>query len=113
MELQLRDAETLNFTLYGHNNDNVLSLRPPGEEEEIKKTDDEGLRKAFYCCFPGPSTSESANQSRCLLWLSNQTVLNATTNKEPPLKRTPKGWCQDERAAPCVVSAALLKLERR
>lgn len=96
VELQLRDAETLNFTLYGHNNDNFLRLRPPEEEEveveeeEIKKTDDEGLRKAFYCCFPGPSTSESANQSRCLLWLSNQTVLNATTNKELPLERTPK-----------------------
>ncbi|XP_042341008.1 uncharacterized protein si:dkey-192k22.2 [Plectropomus leopardus] len=99
VELQLRDEETLNLTLYGRNNQSFLHLHPPeeGEEEEDKK-DDEGQRTAFYCCLPVPPTSESANQSRCLLWLANQTVLTATAKEKLPWKRTQKGRCQDERA---------------
>lgn len=94
VELQFRDAETLNLTLYGLSNDNSLHLHPPEEEEEEeeerKKSDDEGQRKAFYCCFPTPSSSESANQSRCVLWLTNQTVLTAIAKERLPWKRTLK-----------------------
>lgn len=92
VELQLRDAETLNLTLYGRNNHSSLHLHPPEEEEEDeeKKREYEGQRKDFYCCLPAPPSSESANQSRCLLWLSNQTVLTATANETLPWKRTEK-----------------------
>lgn len=101
VELQLRDAGTLNLTLYGRSNHSSLHLHPPEEveeEDEEKKREDEGQSKAFYCCLPAPPTSESTNQSRCLLWLSNQTVLTAAAKEKLPWKRTPKGWCQDERA---------------
>ncbi|XP_078020540.1 uncharacterized protein LOC117255593 isoform X2 [Epinephelus lanceolatus] len=89
VELQLRDAETLNLTLYSRSNHSSLHLHPPeeGEEEEEKERDDEGQRKAFYCCLPVPPTSESANQSRCLLWLANQTVLTATAKERLLWKR--------------------------
>ncbi|XP_070777562.1 uncharacterized protein [Enoplosus armatus] len=93
VELQLRDAETLNLTLYGRGNQSSLHLHPPEgeeEEEEEKKKDDEGQKKAFYCCLPAPPTSESANQSRCLLWLANQTVLTATAKETLPWKRPEK-----------------------
>ncbi|XP_070842400.1 uncharacterized protein [Chaetodon trifascialis] len=89
VELQLRDAETLNLTLYSLSNHSFLHLHPPVEEEEEEggnKKDDEGQRKAFYCCLPALSTSESANQNRCLLWLANQTVLTATAKEKPPWK---------------------------
>ncbi|KAM9362780.1 uncharacterized protein ABDE67_010025 [Symphorus nematophorus] len=92
--LQLKDAETLNLTLYGLSNHSSLNLHPPEEEEEEeeeeKKKDDEGQRKAFYCCLPAPPTSESANQSRCLLWFANQTVLTAIPKEKLPWKRTEK-----------------------
>lgn len=109
VELHLTDAETLNLTLYGRNNHSSLHLHPPEEEEEKevveekeeekkKKKDDEGQRKAFYCCFPSLPSSESANQSRCLLWLTNLTVLTAIAKEKLPWERTQKGWCQDKSA---------------
>ncbi|XP_038569421.1 uncharacterized protein LOC119899082 isoform X2 [Micropterus salmoides] len=97
VELQFRDAKTLNLTLYGGSNQSSLLLNLPEEEEEEeedeeeeKNKDDEGQRKAFYCCFPASPTSESANQSRCLLWLANQTVLTATEKGKLPWKRPQK-----------------------
>ncbi|XP_034714854.1 uncharacterized protein si:dkey-192k22.2 isoform X2 [Etheostoma cragini] len=87
VELQLRDAETLNLTLYGSSNHSSLHLHPPEEEKE---EDDKGQRKAFYCCLPVVPTSESTNQSRCLLWLANQTLLTETAKKRLPWKRTQK-----------------------
>nr|XP_020497532.1 uncharacterized protein LOC109989961 [Labrus bergylta] len=92
VEFQLRQEETLNLTLYGHNNLSSLHLHPieGAEEEEEEKDHDEGQLKAFYCCLPVVPKSRSANQSRCLLWLSNQTVLNATAKEELPGKRTEK-----------------------
>ncbi|XP_071359221.1 uncharacterized protein [Trachinotus anak] len=101
VELQLGDAETLNLTLYGHSNHSSLDLHPPEdqeekeqEEEEDKNKVDEG-QKAFYCCLPVLPTSESANQSRCLLWLANQTVSTATAKEKLPWKRTQRDewWC--------------------
>lgn len=95
VELQLSDAETLNLTLYGRTNHTSLHLHPPEEdeeeEEEEERGDDEGPREAVYCCLPFLATSESANQSHCLLGLTNQTVLSATAAKEKlPWKRTLK-----------------------
>ncbi|XP_022614270.1 uncharacterized protein LOC111231455 isoform X1 [Seriola dumerili] len=96
VELQLSDAETLNLTLYGHSNDSSLDLHTPEEqeEEEDKRKGDEG-QKAFYCCLPVLPTSEAANQSRCLLWLANQTVSTATAKEKLPWKRTQRDewWC--------------------
>ncbi|XP_044047095.1 uncharacterized protein LOC122873874 [Siniperca chuatsi] len=86
VELKLRDAETLNLTLYGRSNHSSLNLHPPDEEKE----DDGGKRKAFYCCLPAPPTSESANQSRCLLWLANQTLLTVPAKEKLPWKRPQK-----------------------
>ncbi|XP_035516404.1 uncharacterized protein LOC118327224 [Morone saxatilis] len=92
VELQLRDTETSNLTLYGYSDHSSLHLHPPEEEEEEEeeKKGDEGQGKAFYCCLPVPPTPESANQSRCLLWLSNQTVWTATAKEKLPWKRTEK-----------------------
>ncbi|TDH16173.1 hypothetical protein EPR50_G00016950 [Perca flavescens] len=90
VELQLRDAETLSLTLYGSSNHSSLHLHSPEEEKEEEEEDDEGQRKAFYCCLPVLPTSESANQSRCLLWLANQTLLTETAKKKLPWKRTQK-----------------------
>ncbi|GAA6214702.1 uncharacterized protein LOC108896564 [Lates japonicus] len=91
VELQLNNAKTLNLTLYGRSNYSSLDLHPPEEQEEDKdkRKDDEG-QKAFYCCLPVLPTSESANQSRCLLWLANQTVSTATAKEKLPWKRTQK-----------------------
>ncbi|XP_008276642.1 uncharacterized protein LOC103354855 [Stegastes partitus] len=89
VKLQLGNAETLNLTLYGRSNHSSLHLHPPEEEEE-PKGDDEGQREAFYCCLPLLPTSGTANQSRCLLWLANQTVLTATAKEKLPWKRTQK-----------------------
>ncbi|XP_069386045.1 uncharacterized protein [Paralichthys olivaceus] len=91
VELQLGEAETLNLTLYGPNNSS-LDLHPPEEQEEERdeRKGDKGQR-AFYCCLPDVlPTSESTNQSRCLLWLANQTVSTATAKKRLPWKRTGK-----------------------
>ncbi|XP_047433317.1 uncharacterized protein LOC125003426 [Mugil cephalus] len=101
VEIQLSDAETLNLTLYGHSNHSSLRLHPPEEEEveveEVEevapsreKGDDEGRSEAFFCCLPLLPASESANQSRCLLWLASQTVLTATAKGKLPWKRTEK-----------------------
>ncbi|XP_029290346.1 uncharacterized protein LOC115010069 isoform X2 [Cottoperca gobio] len=91
VNLQLRDAETLNLTLYGRNNHSSLHLHPPEEEdEEEEEKNNVGQRKAFYCCLPAPPTPESANQRRCVLWLANQTVLTATAKEKLPWKRTQK-----------------------
>nr|XP_019955863.1 PREDICTED: uncharacterized protein LOC109637748 [Paralichthys olivaceus] len=93
VELQLGEAETLNLTLYGPNNSS-LDLHPPEEQEEERdeRKGDKGQR-AFYCCLPDVlPTSESTNQSRCLLWLANQTVSTATAKKRLPWKRTGKEW---------------------
>ncbi|XP_040001352.1 uncharacterized protein LOC120799908 isoform X2 [Xiphias gladius] len=91
VELHLGNEDTLNLTLYGHSNYSSLDLHPPEEqeEEEDKKKGDEG-QKAFYCCLPVLPTSESANQSRCLLWLANQTVSTAAAKEKLPWKRTQK-----------------------
>ncbi|CAI5680290.1 unnamed protein product [Oreochromis niloticus] len=88
-ELRLPNAETLNLTLYGRSNQSSLHLYPPEEEEE-EKGGDEGQRKAFYCCLPLLPNSESANQSRCLLWFANQTVWNSTAKEKLPWKRKQK-----------------------
>ncbi|XP_062285451.1 uncharacterized protein si:dkey-192k22.2 isoform X1 [Scomber scombrus] len=100
VEVQLKDVESLNFTLYGRSNHSSLHLYPLEEEEEEeeeeekkkkkkkKKKDDEGQREAFYCCLPVPPTSESASHGRCLLWLANQTVLTATAKEKLPWNRT-------------------------
>lgn len=99
-ELHLPNAETLNLTLYGRSNHSSLHLYPPEdeEEEEENKGGDEGQRKAFYCCLPFLPNSESPNQSRCLLWFTNQTVWNSTAKEKLPWKRTQKGWCQADGA---------------
>lgn len=96
-ELRLPNAETLNLTLYGRSNQSSLHLYPPEEEEE-EKGGDEGQRKAFYCCLPLLPNSESANQSRCLLWFANQTVWNSTAKEKLPWKRKQKGWCHEDGA---------------
>ncbi|KAG8014809.1 hypothetical protein GBF38_003460, partial [Nibea albiflora] len=90
VELHLTDIRALNLTLYSINNHSSLYLHPP-EEEEGKTKDGEGPgSEAFYCCLPSQLASASANQSRCLLWFANRTVL--TTGKEAlPWKRTMKG----------------------
>ncbi|XP_063739427.1 uncharacterized protein LOC134864415 isoform X1 [Eleginops maclovinus] len=94
VELQLGDAVTLNLTLYGQTNHSSLHLYPPEEDdnkqEEEEEEDKEGQGKAFYCCLPALPISESANQSHCLLWLANQTVLTATAKEKLPWKRTEK-----------------------
>ncbi|XP_035030872.2 uncharacterized protein LOC118120213 [Hippoglossus stenolepis] len=91
VELQLGEAETLNLTLYGHNNHSSLDLHPPEEEEETDEGKGDKGQGAFYCCLPGvlPAT-ESTNQTRCLLWLANQTVSTATAEGRLPWKRTGK-----------------------
>ncbi|XP_037621306.1 uncharacterized protein LOC119485647 [Sebastes umbrosus] len=89
VKLRLGDTDTLNLTLYSHNNQSSLYLHQPEEEEEEEK-DDEGQKKAFYCCLPVSRNPRSANQSRCLLWLANQTVLTGTAKEKLPWKRTQK-----------------------
>ncbi|KAI3353236.1 hypothetical protein L3Q82_019775 [Scortum barcoo] len=116
VELQLRDAETLNLTLYGRSNHSSLHLHPPEEEEEEdedKRKEDEEQMKAFYCCLPAPPSAKSANQNRCLLWLSNQTVVTAGAKEKLPWKRTPKDeWRNMFRvlwlALLCVVMIAII-----
>ncbi|KAM7394231.1 hypothetical protein PAMP_021044 [Pampus punctatissimus] len=98
VELQLQDAESLNLTLYSCSNHSSLHLHPPEEEEEEEKRkekDDEGQKEAFYCCLPILPASKSTNHSRCLLWITNQTILTATAKEKLPWKRIQKGewWC--------------------
>ncbi|XP_034544599.1 uncharacterized protein LOC117816442 isoform X2 [Notolabrus celidotus] len=90
-EVSLRHKETLNLTLFGHSNLTALHIQPPEEEEEEEGVDNDRQLMAFYCCLPVPPMSRSANQSHCLLWLSNQTVMNVTAKEELPWKRTSKG----------------------
>ncbi|XP_074520393.1 uncharacterized protein LOC141785786 [Halichoeres trimaculatus] len=88
VELQLRHEQTLNLTLFGHSNLSSLHLLPPEEQEE--EGNDRQL-KAFYCCLPVLPKPRSTTQSRCLLWLSSQTVLNLTAKEGVPWERTVKG----------------------
>ncbi|KAM8843593.1 uncharacterized protein ACB058_014822 [Synchiropus picturatus] len=70
VEVQLRDKEFLNLTLYGWNNQSSLQLHLPDEEEEER---DEDLMEAFHCCV----LSGRDKDTSCLLWISNQTLLGA------------------------------------
>ncbi|XP_029993976.1 uncharacterized protein LOC115422062 [Sphaeramia orbicularis] len=88
VDLQFRDAESMNLTLYGRYNHSSLHLHPPEEEEE--QEDDEGHKDAFFYCPPLLPTAQSANHNCCLLWLANQTVLTVTAKEKLPWKRTPK-----------------------
>lgn len=104
MELQLRDTEELNLTLYGLGNHSFLQPHPPGEEEDVQRAggrrvkEDDRQGEAFYCCQP---TSDPAAQSHCLLWLANHTVMTAM-QRPPSTAVAPKGRCQDGGAAPRV-----------
>lgn len=93
MELQFKDVESLNLTLWGLRNHNSLHLHPPKEEDEDKgwNVEEGGEVKAFYCCCPAPVSSESTTQSHCLLWLPNQTALRGAAHHQPPL--ADKGRC--------------------
>ncbi|XP_038128773.1 uncharacterized protein LOC119775001 [Cyprinodon tularosa] len=94
VSFQLNDTETINVTLYGQSNQSDLYLNPP---EEGKDQMDNGAAQgeAFYCCLPFIATSNSANRSRCLLWLANQTVLTRNETEALPWKRADKGvWCR-------------------
>lgn len=89
VELQLRDTEDLNLTLYGLGNHSSLQPHPPEEEDGAggeRAKEDNGKGQAFYCCLP---TSDPAAQSHCLLWLANQTFMTAT--QRPPSRVTSKG----------------------
>ncbi|KAF3687640.1 hypothetical protein EXN66_Car003312 [Channa argus] len=91
MEFQLDNQETLNLTLYARGNLSSLHLNSPEVEEEQEMTVDEEQSDAFYCCLPVLPTSELSNQSHCLLWLTNQTVLKATAREKLPRKWTQTG----------------------
>lgn len=90
MQLELEDAVSLNLTLYGRSSHSALHLHPPEEEDEETK-DGEGQREAFYCCLPVRPPSEATDPNVCLLWMSNETVSNATAKEKLPWKRTKKG----------------------
>lgn len=97
LELQLKDAEALNLTLWGLRNNNSLHLHPPEEEEEDKdkgwnEREAGGQTRAFYCCYPGPMSSASVTPGVCLLWLFNQTALRGAARSQPLLAE--KGGCQ-------------------
>ncbi|XP_017295592.1 uncharacterized protein LOC108250215 isoform X2 [Kryptolebias marmoratus] len=87
VKLQLNDTEILIGPLYGRSNHSSLHLHPP-EEEEDQAGDSKGQKEAYYCCLPLLPTSKSANQSCCLLWLANQTVLTGRAKEKLPWKRT-------------------------
>lgn len=92
LELQFRDAEALNLTLWGLSSHNSLHLHPPEEEEDEDKgwnvREAGGETKVFYCCYPGPMSSELATQGLCLLWLSNQTALRGAAHNQLLLAET-------------------------
>lgn len=86
LELQFRDAEALNLTLWGLWNHNTLHLRPPEEEhgDEGWNVEEDGSEtEAFYCCSPGPMTSGSVARGLCLLRLFNRTALRGAAHKRP------------------------------
>ncbi|XP_028304900.1 uncharacterized protein LOC114464665 isoform X2 [Gouania willdenowi] len=87
VELLLNESETLNLTLYSHSYHSFLHLHPP-EEEDAADADDKGQREAFFCCPTLLPTHKSANQSCCLLGLTNHTIL--TPMEKLPWKRTHK-----------------------
>lgn len=100
VELQLKHEQTLNLTLFGQSNLSSLHLLPPEKQEEEEVEEEVGndrQLKAFYCCLSVRTQPRSANQSRCLLLLSNQTVSNATAKEEASWERTVKGWCSDQK----------------
>ncbi|RVE76381.1 hypothetical protein OJAV_G00007200 [Oryzias javanicus] len=86
LELQLSQTENLSLTLYGHSNQDSLQLHLP-EERGVDGEYDEGQREVFHCCLPPLPTAKSANQSLCLLWFANQTLLNGTAKEKLPWKR--------------------------
>lgn len=96
LELQFKDVESLNLTLWGLRNHNSLHLHPPKEEDEDKgwNVEEGGKVKAFYCCCPAPVSSESTTQSHCLLWLPNQTALRGAAHHQPPLADKGQCWGQ-------------------
>ncbi|XP_047222183.1 uncharacterized protein LOC124868707 isoform X2 [Girardinichthys multiradiatus] len=93
VSFQLNDTETMNLTLYGHSNHSFLYLQPP-EEVGDQGGDGADQEEAFYCCLPLIPTSNSTNQSHCLLWLANQTVLTGTETERLPWQRAEKEWCR-------------------
>ncbi|KAK2817005.1 hypothetical protein Q5P01_025196 [Channa striata] len=93
VEFHLDDTEALNVTFYSHNNFSSLHLDSLEEEEEERTTSDEEQNEAFYCCLPVLPTSELSNQSRCLLWLANQTVLTAREKLPGKWSRTGEWRC--------------------
>lgn len=97
VELQFKDTETLNLTLYSLGNHSSLHFHPPkeedGEEEGLSK-DDGRQTKAFYCCLSVLPASGSAGQSQCLLWFTNHTVLLSMAKEQLLWKLPLKGRCQ-------------------
>ncbi|XP_043969941.1 uncharacterized protein LOC122829447 isoform X2 [Gambusia affinis] len=89
---QVNDTEAVNHTLFGYSGQRSLYLQPP-EEEEDPMGDKASQGQAFYCCLPLNQSSNSANQSRCLLWLANQTVLTGTETERLSWKQADGGWC--------------------
>ncbi|XP_013889350.1 uncharacterized protein LOC106536588 [Austrofundulus limnaeus] len=88
--LHLNDTKILTVTLNGLSNHS--SIHP--EEDEDQTGDGEGQTRGFYCCLPLLPTSKSTNQSRCLLWLANRTVLTGTAMEKLPWKPTDEDeWC--------------------
>lgn len=96
LELQFKDVESLNLTLWGLRNHNSLHLQPPKDEDDNKgwNVEEGGEVKAFYCCSPAPVSSESTTQSQCLLWLPNQTALTWAAHHQPPLADKGQCWGQ-------------------
>ncbi|XP_023189093.1 uncharacterized protein LOC111608539 isoform X1 [Xiphophorus maculatus] len=84
---QVNDTEAVNHTLFGYSGQRSLYLQPPEEEDKANQ------EQAFYCCLPLIQSSNSANQSRCLLWLANQTVLTGTETERLSWKQADRGWC--------------------
>ncbi|XP_007551995.1 uncharacterized protein LOC103137923 isoform X2 [Poecilia formosa] len=89
---QVDDGEAVNRTLYGYSSQRSLFLRPP-EEEEVPTGDKANQGQAFYCCLPLIQSSNSTNQSHCLLWIANQTVLTGNKTERLSWKQADKGWC--------------------
>lgn len=99
VEIQFRDAEAFSLTLWGLRNHHYLHLQPPEEEEEEEDRswnmeEAGGEMKAFYSCWPAPVSPESATQSHCLLWLSNQTALRGVAHNQPPPAEKGRCWRQ-------------------
>lgn len=103
LELQFRDAEALNLTLWGLGNHTSLHLHPPEQEEEEEEDEDRGWNvkkvggetRAFYCCYPGPASPGSVTRGLCLLCLFNQTALRRAAHNR--LLLVDKGGCEGRR----------------